>query len=118
MVLSLCRPTSITSLRLLSMRISIKELLFRFVTSYYSHREVSTHLPMPTQTLLPCNVAANDTAKSTLLTPTPTTYVQHALTTLGVASQTSGYWPHALQVSQWHTLLTHLLLIVAILWLD
>ena len=51
------------------------------------------------QTLLPCEVAPSNKYRSTFFIPTPAKYVQHALSTFGVASHTAGYWPHALQVS-------------------
>ena len=49
------------------------------------------------QTLLPGFVAGS-TCRPTFFTPSPATYVRHALTTLGVASITCGYWPHSIQV--------------------
>lgn len=54
-----------------------------------------THTPS-TQTLLPCNISRS--SWSTLFTPSPSAYVQHALSTFGVSSHAAGYWPHALQV--------------------
>lgn len=33
-----------------------------------------------------------------ILCPHPSVYVRHALSTLGIASSTCGYWPHAFQV--------------------
>lgn len=32
-------------------------------------------------------------------TPKPEVYARHAISTLGVSSRTTGYWPHTLQVS-------------------
>ena len=49
------------------------------------------------QTLLPSYVTVPPMSP-TLFTPSPHTYVQHAITTLGVCAHTCGYWPHALQV--------------------
>lgn len=37
--------------------------------------------------------------KPTWMAPSPTTYVQSALKTLGVSSHTTGYLPHSLLVS-------------------
>jgi 17beta-estradiol 17-dehydrogenase / very-long-chain 3-oxoacyl-CoA reductase len=48
------------------------------------------------QTLLPGFVASS-TCRPTFFTPSPATYVRHALATLGVASITCGYWPHSIQ---------------------
>lgn len=59
---------------------------------------------LPPQTLLPCFVAQSGmhthTAPVSLFTPSPETYVRHAIATLGIRSRVSGYWPHAIQVSE------------------
>ena len=47
---------------------------------------------------------ASSTCRPTFFTPSPPTYVRHALNTLGVASTTCGYWPHSIQVvAPFHT---------------
>ena len=57
------------------------------------------------QCLMPFYVATRMTSysstlsKASVLIPSARTYVQHALSTLGWTSRTSGYWPHTVQVS-------------------
>lgn len=51
------------------------------------------------QCLCPVSVAEGVDQTPSLLSPTPQTYVRHALKTLGVTCHTHGYFPHALQVS-------------------
>ena len=51
------------------------------------------------QCLCPVSVAEGLDQTPSLLTPTPQTYVRHALKTLGVTCNTHGYFPHALQAS-------------------
>lgn len=36
--------------------------------------------------------------RMSLLMPSASEYAKHAVSTLGVTSRTTGYWPHALQV--------------------
>lgn len=65
------------------------------------------------QCLLPFYVATRMTQYSSTLSnpslfiPTATTYVRHALSTLGCSSETPGYWPHSVQVN--HLIATLLL---------
>eukprot|EP00731_Ephydatia_muelleri_P030470 Em0021g993a len=59
------------------------------------HQE-NRHRGIIIQTLLPCFVATGNIQPS-ILCPHPSLYVQHALSTLGIASSTCGYWPHAFQ---------------------
>ncbi|CAL8318201.1 unnamed protein product [Merluccius merluccius] len=55
------------------------------------------------QTLTPFQVSSSGTAASSVLAmrgwlvPKPEVYAQHAVSTLGVAHHTTGYWPHTLQ---------------------
>ena len=51
------------------------------------------------QCLCPVSVAEGADQTPSLLSPTPQTYVRHALKTLGVTCHTHGYFPHAVQVS-------------------
>ena len=57
------------------------------------------------QCLMPFYVATRMTSysstlsKASVLIPSARTYVQHALSTLGWTSRTTGYWPHTVQVS-------------------
>lgn len=55
--------------------------------------------PLLLQCLCPVSVAEGSGQTPSLLTPSPQTYVRHALKTLGVSCYTHGYFPHALQVS-------------------
>ena len=56
------------------------------------------------QCLCPMYVATRMTQYSTTMSnpsffiPSATTYARHALTTLGWAKETPGYWPHSVQV--------------------
>lgn len=60
------------------------------------HQE-NKHRGICVQTLLPCFVAQSGVKSATLFAPSPTTYVQHAMATLGVSNRACGYWPHAIQ---------------------
>lgn len=51
----------------------------------------------PLQTLLPCFLTQAGVSP-TMFTPSPDTYVRHAIATLGIRSRICGYWPHAFQV--------------------
>ncbi|PIK55312.1 putative inactive hydroxysteroid dehydrogenase-like protein 1 [Apostichopus japonicus] len=59
------------------------------------------------QSLMPSYVATKMTSidggggggkKMSLLMPSATEYVRHAVSTLGVTARTTGYWPHAIQM--------------------
>lgn len=57
--------------------------------------------PPPTrQSVLPFFVATkmSNIRRATLTVPTPERYVSSALSTVGLETQTNGYWPHALMV--------------------
>ncbi|XP_075893674.1 inactive hydroxysteroid dehydrogenase-like protein 1 [Nelusetta ayraudi] len=58
------------------------------------------------QSLIPLQIASSERQPSTSRTPTsrpgfftpnPEVYAHHAISTLGISSRTTGYWPHTLQ---------------------
>ena len=81
-----------------------------FFQEFISHFSESLHYEMKqynihVQSLMPMYVATNMTSfskilnQSSLITPTPVTYVNQAMRTLGLYRVNTGYFPHTVQVS-------------------